>query len=182
MNAIERLLASVRRRLPGADAELIRPRDPAGRWTLDVEYDGWVAAVVWVPRRGFGLTARPLDEEPAYGENPDQVHPEGAAAVADQVVHLLRKRQRTAPPRAVALRELRARYGLSQADLAGRLSVQQGTISKLERREGLEVTKLAELVQAMGGELELWVRFPDEPPLRLLTPGARPARRRRRRG
>jgi DNA-binding XRE family transcriptional regulator len=182
VNAMETLVATVSSRLPKADTELVRPRNPSGRWTLDVELDGWLAVVVWIPRRGFGVTAGPLDAEPSYGENLDQAYPGSAEDVAEQVVKLVKNKKRTSPPHSVALHEIRARCGLSQADVANRLAVRQGTVSKLERNVGLDVNKLASLVNAMGGELELWVRFPDDAPVKLLPPVvSRPPTKRKRR-
>lgn len=182
---MEKLFGDLRKRLPGARSELIRPRDPRGRWTLEVEHEGWLAVVVWLPLRGFALTAGPVDEEAGYGENPDQVYPGDPDELVGHVVQLLRSRRRTSPPRSVVLKELRARCGLTQVELAERLAVQQGTVSKLERSAHLDVGKLSDAVRAMGGELELWVRFPDEAPVKLSPPAALPragAKRRRRRG
>ena len=176
MNQIQKLAALLAKQLPRADLELIRPRDPKGRWTLEVEHAGWLAVVLWLPSRGFGLHAGPLDDEAGYGENLDEAYPGDAHDLADHIVGLLTTRTRTSPPRSVALKELRARCGLTQADVAKRLSMRQGTISKLERSARLDVDKLSELVKAMGGELELWVRFPDDAPVKLLGP---PTRRRR---
>jgi DNA-binding XRE family transcriptional regulator len=170
VNPIEKVDRGVRKRLPKADTELLSPRDPDGRWVLDVEHDGWLAVVVWVPRRGFGMTVRPMDDPSAYGEGPDVAYPADAEQLVDSVVTHLRGKRRTSPPRSVALRELRARCGATQAEVAARLSVKQGTVSKLERRERLDVGTLSELVAAMGGELELWVRFPDDAPVRLSPP------------
>ncbi|MGE0708792.1 MAG: helix-turn-helix domain-containing protein [Planctomycetota bacterium] len=186
MNAIEELLTTLETRLPAVRLELIRPRDPKGRWILEVEHDEWLVVVVWIPLRGFGLTAGPADDEEAvaYGQSADQSYPGGGEELAEHVVKLLKGKKRTSPPRSVALREIRARCGLTQAELAERLAIRQGTISKLERSEQLDVSKLSQLVQAMGGELELWVRFPDDAPVKLLPPTAppRPIRARRKRG
>jgi DNA-binding XRE family transcriptional regulator len=173
VNAIETLLANLERRVPNADTELIRPRNPQGRWILDVELNGWLVVVAWIPLRGFGITAGPLidEEQPGYGLGPDELYPGTAEDLAKHVVKLLKRKKRTSPPRSVALRELRARCGLTQNELAERLEIQQGTVSKLERSRRIDVSKLAELVAAMGGELELWVRFPDDAPVRLLPQG-----------
>lgn len=182
MNPIEKLLVGLRKRLPKAGTELIRPRDPTGRWTLDVEHDGWLAVVVWIPQRGFGLSVGPLGEDSSYGENPDQAYPGAADTLLDHIVGLLKTKKRTSPPRSVALKEIRARCGVTQAEIAERLAIQQGTVSKLERSERLDVNMLSEVVQAMGGELELWVRFPADAPVKLLPPAvphARPKRKRR---
>lgn len=181
MNSIEKLLVALKKRLPKAVAELIRPRDSKGRWTLEVEHDGWLAVLVWIPLRGFGVTVGPVDEDAGYGENPDQAYPGDADDLVDHVVQLLKTKSRTSPPRSVALKEIRARCGVTQAEIAERLSIQQGTVSKLERSEHLDVSKLSEVVRAMGGELELWVRFPDDAPVKLLPPPAPPRARTKRR-
>ena len=41
------------------------------------------------------------------------------------------------------------------------MGVRQATISKIERRHDLSVSMLRRIVQALGGVLELTVRFPD---------------------
>lgn len=99
--------------------------------------------------------------------------PSWVDVLAEHVVRLLTTKKRTSPPRSVALSEIRARCGLTQADVAKRLSLRQGTVSKLERSARLDVDKLSELVQALGGELELWVRFPDDAPVKLMAPSTR---------
>ena len=181
MNAIEKLLADLKKRLPRAESELIRPRDPKSRWTLEVEHDGWLALVVWIPLRGFGLTVGPLDQDAGYGENPEQAYPGDPETLLDHIVQLLKTKKRTSPPRSVALREIRARCGVTQAEVANRLKIEQGTVSKLERSQRLDVERLSEVVEAMGGELELWVRFPDDAPVRLLPPPASAPRARAKR-
>lgn len=59
------------------------------------------------------------------------------------------------------LQELRRARGLSQATLAETLHVQQGSISKLERRTDMYISTLRSHIQAMGGDLEIIARFPD---------------------
>ena len=170
MNQIEELAKKIGERLPDAQVDLIRPRDADGRWTLDVERDGWLVVVAWMPKRGFAVTARPVDEDPvAYGTGPDEAYPdEGVAELAVRVERLLEEKRATSPPRAVVLRELRSRLNLSQVEIARRVECTQGALSKLERRGDMPVSVLARIVKAMGGDLELWVRFPDESPVRLL--------------
>ena len=175
MNQIEALARKVQAKLRDAQVELIRPRDRAGRWTLDVMYDDWLVVVVWTPRRGFGITARALEDEPeGLGLGPDEAYPgDDLDALARTVVRLLRDKRTTRPPRAVQLRELRERLQLTQAEVARRLKVSQGALSKQERRADMPLSQLIELIEVMGGELELWVRFPEDAPLRLLGKGDR---------
>jgi transcriptional regulator with XRE-family HTH domain len=62
------------------------------------------------------------------------------------------------------LREVRRR---SQAELAKKLGVQQAAISKLERRADTYLSTLRNLIEAMGGTLEIVAQFPDRPPVRI---------------
>jgi DNA-binding XRE family transcriptional regulator len=60
------------------------------------------------------------------------------------------------------LQELRTSVaGLTQRELADVMRVTQAAISQLEAREDVLLSKLAEYVKALGGELELVAHFPD---------------------
>ncbi len=60
------------------------------------------------------------------------------------------------------LQELRQQVaGVSQAELAELMKVTQGAISQLERRHDVLLSKLAEYIRALGGDLELIARFPE---------------------
>ena len=67
----------------------------------------------------------------------------------------------------VSLRKLRDARQRSQEQIAQRLGVQQSAVSKLERRTDMYISTLRSLVEAMGGELDIIVRFPDQPPVRI---------------
>jgi predicted XRE-type DNA-binding protein len=63
----------------------------------------------------------------------------------------------------MTLQEIRKNLtSFNQEELAEALEVTQGRISRLEGQEDILVSKLYEYVHALGGELELRVRFPDE--------------------
>ena len=62
---------------------------------------------------------------------------------------------------AMPLAELRQARMLSQQQLAALLHIQQASVSKLERRTDMYISTLRGFVNAMGGELEINVRFPD---------------------
>ena len=51
---------------------------------------------------------------------------------------------------------------MSQAELAGRLDVTQGAISKLEHSEDVRVSTLRQYLEALGARLELVAVFEDE--------------------
>ncbi len=65
------------------------------------------------------------------------------------------------------LRELREALDRSQQQLAERLGIQQAAVSRLERRTDMYLSTLRELIQALGGELEIVARFPDRPAVRI---------------
>ena len=69
--------------------------------------------------------------------------------------------------RDLSLAELRRARLLTQDQLAADLHVNQASIAKLERRTDMYLSTLRRFVEAMGGELEIVARFPDQPHVRL---------------
>ena len=51
---------------------------------------------------------------------------------------------------------------LSQEDVAEMLKVTQGYVSKLERQDDMLLSNLYAYVEALGGEVEIRAKFPDE--------------------
>ncbi len=75
--------------------------------------------------------------------------------------------QRLAALRSETLEELRLfelRHGeaMSQAELAGRLEITQGAVSKLEHADDVRVSTLRQYLEAMGARLELVAVFDDD--------------------
>ena len=62
----------------------------------------------------------------------------------------------------IQLYQLRHGEAVSQAELAGRLDVTQGAISKLEHSDDVRVSTLREYLEALGARLELVAVFDDE--------------------
>ncbi len=62
----------------------------------------------------------------------------------------------------IRLYELRHAEAVSQAELAGRLDVTQGAISKLEHSDDVRVSTLRQYLEALGARLELVAVFDDE--------------------
>ncbi len=62
----------------------------------------------------------------------------------------------------IRLYELRHAEAVSQVDLAGRLDVTQGAISKLEHADDVRVSTLRQYIEALGARLELVAVFDDE--------------------
>jgi transcriptional regulator with XRE-family HTH domain len=65
------------------------------------------------------------------------------------------------------LRELRQVAGKAQADIANALNIKQPSVSKIEKQADMYLSTLRSYVEAIGGELDLVVRLPSRPALRL---------------
>jgi hypothetical protein len=65
------------------------------------------------------------------------------------------------------LRELRQITGKAQADIATALKIKQPSVSKIEKQADMYLSTLRSYVEAIGGELELVVKLPQRPALRL---------------
>ncbi|MFC7334806.1 MULTISPECIES: XRE family transcriptional regulator [Rhodospirillales] len=67
----------------------------------------------------------------------------------------------------LTLQGLRKALDLTQAKIAESLDVRQDTVSRIERQTDMLLSTLSGYVEAMGGRLELTVRFPGRPPVRI---------------
>ncbi|MEI7555939.1 XRE family transcriptional regulator [Candidatus Chlorohelix sp.] len=67
----------------------------------------------------------------------------------------------------LSLRELRKTLAHSQEMIGKKLGVKQAEVSKIERRADMYVSTLRDYVEAMGGELDIIVRFPQHAPVRI---------------
>ena len=61
----------------------------------------------------------------------------------------------------MALQQLREARGLTQVNLAKVLNVNQGAVSRLEKRTDMYVSTLRNFIQAMGGQLQVKAIFPE---------------------
>jgi hypothetical protein len=138
---------------PGLSVELEKGGDKSGDWWIDVGHQQGSFVVHWLPEGNFGL--HPAAEAAAYGELPPERY-SNVAMLLRRVGQLLGE----GAVGAVSLRDLRGVQGLSQAELADRLGVQQAAVSKVERRQDLHLDTLSAIVTALGGTLEMKVKFP----------------------
>lgn len=65
------------------------------------------------------------------------------------------------------LRELRQIAGKAQADIATALNIKQPSVSKIENQADMYLSTLRSYVEAVGGQLELVVKLPERPALRI---------------
>jgi transcriptional regulator with XRE-family HTH domain len=77
---------------------------------------------------------------------------ERQAEIALKTVHLKAE---------MALGELRRALQLSQAELAEKLNIKQPAVARLEKRTDMYVSHLRQVIEAMGGELDIIARFPE---------------------
>ncbi|HQW00843.1 MAG TPA: helix-turn-helix transcriptional regulator [Saprospiraceae bacterium] len=60
------------------------------------------------------------------------------------------------------LQELRKELGITQLTMADRQGVNQVNISNLEKRKDMHLSTLRKYVEALGCELEINIRMPDD--------------------
>lgn len=156
MNEVERLMNRLRERFPTASLAMDPAEAASGSWWLDVELEGHHVAVEWRPKVGFGIST-PSDDD--FDSRADEIYTSESEAL-DRVRELLLGRVRTVPPRELTLPKLREMRELSQVELASRLQVSQGALSRLERRGDMLIGSLRNAIAAMGGELEVRASFP----------------------
>lgn len=65
------------------------------------------------------------------------------------------------------LREMRQIAGKAQDDIATALNIKQPSVSKIEKQADMYLSTLRSYVEAIGGKLELTVKLPGRPALRL---------------
>ncbi len=58
------------------------------------------------------------------------------------------------------LAEVRKAVGLTQEELAASLGIKQPTLSRLESQNDMQISTLRNLIQALGGQLEIVVHMP----------------------
>lgn len=155
MNDLECLKERLAARFPTACISIDRPDVESAGWFLDATLQGHLVVVEWRADRGFGVSTPSEDD---FGVKPDEVY-ETAEAAYDRVVQLLLSQTRTIP--GLSLPKIRESRGLSQTEIAQRLQINQGAVSRLERRGDMLVGTLRNLISAMGGELKLLAEFPD---------------------
>ena len=158
MNDLEQLKERLGARFPDASLTIDRPESDAGTWWVDATVQGHLVVIQWRADRGFGISTPTRDD---YGSKPHELY-DCADAAYERAKALLLSQTPTRPPARATLPELRGSRKLSQAELANRLSINQGACSRMERRSDMLIGTLRNAITAMGGELYLVARFPDE--------------------
>lgn len=144
--------------------ELDRPANPAGEWWLDLDIGGMPATASWRQGAGFGLYTGG-EAEAGIGDRPDEIYREPHKA-ARRLLQLAAKWKASASRPPLGLRDVRHLAGGTQSEIAQSLGMDQAGVSRLEKRGDWKLSTLRDYVAALGGVLELRVRFPSfEAPL-----------------
>jgi len=80
---------------------------------------------------------------------------------------IIAARQQDMTQEVESLRKLRQIAGKAQADIASALNITQPSVSKIEKQTDMHLSTLRNYVEAVGGELELTVKLPKRPVMRI---------------
>jgi predicted XRE-type DNA-binding protein len=154
---VDKLSRLLRRRIPEVALAVDAPSRSKGDWFIDLKLGKRSFVIEFRPALGFGRSSTPAE---GLGEGPDEFF-EDEHGVVERIAALLRKKARTEPQRMWLLQQLCERMQVSQVAIAAKLKVRQPTISKIERREDMNLSTLRRYVRALGGERQVMARFPD---------------------
>lgn len=129
------------------------PDDPRGEWWIDIALDDFTTAIAWRPDRGFGIY---VSDDRAFGARPDEIYREPELA-AKRLLQLANRNKGDAA--AMRLAEVRTLVGKPQTLVAEHLRRDQGFVSKVERQNDAKLSTIKAYVEALGGEVVLYVRF-----------------------
>ena len=89
------------------------------------------------------------------------------ASLSEEDQHAIHQETERLIAQEMTLRALRKARACSQVKLGHALHIKQAAVSKLERRTDMYLSTLRAYIEAMGGELEIVARFPDQPSVRI---------------
>ncbi|MGE8386238.1 XRE family transcriptional regulator [Pseudomonas putida] len=89
----------------------------------------------------------------------NELSPERRARVEARGLELIREE--------MTLQALRRQLQITQDELAERLDIRQGNVSKVEKRSDMLISTLRSYVEALGGTLELVAHVPGRAPVTL---------------
>jgi predicted transcriptional regulator len=84
------------------------------------------------------------------------------AKLPEKQQEAIRKRTAELIAEEATLRQLREARERSQVEMAEKLHIKQAAVSKLERRTDMYLSTLRSYIEAMGGQLEIVARFPNQ--------------------
>jgi DNA-binding XRE family transcriptional regulator len=154
---VERLRRLLQERFHGARIDVDAPSRSKGDWFIDTRIGNQSFVIQFRPSLGFGLSSTPSE---GIDQGPDEFL-DNEEAIVNRVNQLFRAKGITKPQRVRLLQELRERLQVSQVAVADKLGIRQPTISKIERREDVNLSTLRRYVRALGGKLHITAEFVD---------------------
>jgi transcriptional regulator with XRE-family HTH domain len=148
------LVAAVAREAT-VEASFDEPCQEDGVWWVELRIDAFETSVSWSREGAFGIYVL----SPEFGGKPDEVYAHSELA-STRLLQLAAQWRADAKTHPLNLRELRHLVGQPQTEVAQRLGTDQAGISRLERRGDVKLSTLARYMRAMGGEIDIRVRFP----------------------
>jgi hypothetical protein len=130
------------------------PDDPAGEWLVDLAIGEFETVVGFRPGSGFGIHT----SEALFGSRPDEVFGD-AHRTAIRLGQLADQHAAGCALRSPGLRDLRNLVEMQQTSVAAAYGGDQAAISRLEARGDHKLSTIVDYVHALGGTLELRVRF-----------------------
>jgi predicted XRE-type DNA-binding protein len=154
---IEELAESLATRFPGATVTLRRPIGSGKTWWIDLKVGPNQAEVEWHPDRGFGLS---LNSTSVYGASADESF-DSVSEIFARIKKLISAGSHTDDASTQFVRSLREGRKLTQTELATLLQIKQASVSRLEGRTDYHLSTLHNIVDQLGGVLEIRANFPD---------------------
>ena len=144
--------------LPKATITIDDAETATGSSFVDVSLRGRNIAIELRPNRGFGVTST---ESAVFGEGPHETYA-SEAEVIERVTDLVSLGLDTTPGVVSGLASLRLARGVTQVQLAESLGINQAAVSQLERRPNIGLVTLVNIIERLGGRLEIRTVFGDD--------------------
>ncbi len=154
--AVDEFRQRLNQALPNALVEFDAPSSDSGTWWIDVSLSDFRTSLSWSAGFGFGV----FTSEEGYGDKPDERY-QSPHLAERRIVQMVGSLERPDASAAMWLRDVRTLIGVQQMLLADRLEVNQAAISRLENRQDLKLSTLLAYIEALGGKVEMRVRFDD---------------------
>lgn len=89
--------------------------------------------------------------------------------LSDEEKRAVEARYQTLHAEYMTLQEIRKHKKVTQENLAKLLGIKQENVSRLERREDMRISTLKDYIEALGGEMQINVIFPDSETINIVS-------------
>lgn len=151
---LDKFVGSLRRFDDSILVDIDSPDNPNGEHWIDVRKDGLHLSLSFRPRDGFGFFTSDL----GFGDRPDEIYRDANLA-AKRALLLLETLQKQNAIEPIRLFEIRQLHEVTQTELADKLEIKQPSVARQERRRDFMVSTLIDFVEALGGIVDIRVKF-----------------------